>query len=144
MKFFIRIKFRQGHTQHSCPDSMSPRDYFNLRVKDAIAQDYISVELVRSPKFGNEIILQSWHESDSKTLSEQIEDMYGYKIHGFESTIDPKRSARTAKWYKSEAAAVKAATSMVKRTGNDGALVIYKAIKIVRRDDPPVLVEDIA
>lgn len=66
------------------------------------------------------------------TLAEKIEDGYGYKVHGFDTVLNPKRSAQTAKWYKSEEAAMAAAEQMARRSS--GALVVYKAAYIVERD----------
>ena len=103
------------------------------------------ITLGRVDRFGT---IRRWQRSEQNTatglsVSEQVNIKYGYKIHGFKTTCDPILSSNTLKWYETEDEAIKAATKMIKRSNNEDALVIYKAIKIVRRDDPPVEIEDL-
>lgn len=100
---------------------------------------YNTLRLYKSGAYGNPCKLLKLWERDEDDLHVR----FGYKIHGFDTTRNPARSANTPKWYRTEAEALKAAKSMASRNGNDESLVIYKAIKVVRKQAASVEVIDV-
>lgn len=119
------------------------RDLFNELVCDAEQNEIVSIVFKKrervhcvgfgrfgKPSSGTKMQVTLINEWKPLTLAESIQQHYGWKIHGFETVIDPKISAKTAKWYKTEAEAVRAAKSCTNsRTCND-AIAIYKVVMI--------------
>lgn len=97
------------------------------------------------PTMRNFYKIKEWlrDECEPEDIADGVKVRFGYKIHGFKTANGLTQSANTLKWYEDYDRALAAAEGMVRRTNKDESIVIYKAIKLVRKVELPVQVEDI-
>ena len=94
---------------------------------------------------GNNHVIREFVVPRKSDMADDIAVRFGFKIHGFHTANGTTRSANTQKFYESEDEATLAAERCMKRPNGDGdGIVIYKAIKLVRRKTPPIEIEEIA
>lgn len=143
MKFMIRAVTRTGaKLTEPCPPHLAPREYFAQRVQRAVNRGDESVQLIKICWSGCEHVLDSWVNELSKNVDDGL-PIYKYKIHGLRTAQKGPSNRSNDTFYDTEGEALAKAKGYVTHPVNPQTMVIYKAIKIVRVADQPVLIEDV-
>ena len=135
--FSIRTETATHVSETRFPNGYTPRKQFARYVQSAVEHGYERVQLIRISRH-RETVIDSWVKDAPSDAP-----IFEYKIHSLPTAQSGPKDRSNDRFYPDLDSALKLAEHYASRSSNPQAMVIYKAIKIVRPAARPVTVEDL-